>query len=215
MARKQVMLVVLMSVLMTAIVSVGVTLAATSGTLDPTVGPTDAGSQMVTLEQIYDRLDTGAAGSKMTGFTEPAAGPGATMHTLDEVMGAAPAVDASGALTTEVLSGKKYWGLTSGEWGLQTGSASAAGVPKTGQTVSSDTGDDGELQKGVAWPAPRFITGTTGVVTDTLTGLIWLKDASCGSLAGTEVDGRGDWLKALAAANGLADGSPEMRLQRE
>ena len=31
----------------------------------------------------------------------------------------------------------------------------------------------------MAWPNPRFITGTTGVVTDTLTGLIWLKNANC------------------------------------
>ena len=54
-----------------------------------------------------------------------------------------------------------------------------AGVPKTGQTTSFATGDDGDLEKGVAWPNPRFITGTTGVVTDTLTGLIWLKNANC------------------------------------
>ena len=54
-----------------------------------------------------------------------------------------------------------------------------AGVPKTGQTMSFATGDDGDLEKGVAWPNPRFITGTTGVVTDTLTGLIWLKNANC------------------------------------
>ena len=45
-----------------------------AGSLDPPSGPTDAGSQMHTLEQIYDRLATGAAGSKMASFTEPAGG---------------------------------------------------------------------------------------------------------------------------------------------
>jgi hypothetical protein len=41
---------------------------------------------MYTLEQIYDRLDTGAVSAKMTSFTEPIAGPGPTERTLDEVM---------------------------------------------------------------------------------------------------------------------------------
>ncbi len=54
-----------------------------------------------------------------------------------------------------------------------------AGVPKTGRTTSIEPGDDGDLQKGVAWPNPRFITSTTGIVTDTLTGLIWLQNANC------------------------------------
>ena len=31
-----------------------------------------------------------------------------------------------------------------------------ARVPKTGQTTSYAAGDDGALQKGVAWPSPRF-----------------------------------------------------------
>jgi hypothetical protein len=63
-----------------------------AGNLDPPSGPTGAASQMVTLEQIYDPLDTCAAGVKMTSFTEPLAGPGAgTMHSLDDITGYAPA----------------------------------------------------------------------------------------------------------------------------
>jgi len=51
---------------------------------------------MHTLEDIYNRLDTGAAGAKRGGgFMEPAAGPGSTMHTLDEIMAIAPAADNS------------------------------------------------------------------------------------------------------------------------
>ena len=52
-------------------------------------------------------------------------------------------------------------------------------VPKTGQTTSYATGDDGELEKGVAWPNPRFTDNNNGTVTDNLTGLIWLKHANC------------------------------------
>jgi hypothetical protein len=63
-----------------------------AGNLDPPSGPGDPLSQMYTLEQIYDRLDTGAIASKMSSFTEPDAGPGATGHTLDEVMDLAAAV---------------------------------------------------------------------------------------------------------------------------
>ncbi|MCP4994377.1 MAG: DUF1566 domain-containing protein, partial [Gammaproteobacteria bacterium] len=37
----------------------------------------------------------------------------------------------------------------------------------------------GDLEKGVAWPNPRFTDNTDGTVTDNLTGLIWLKDAGC------------------------------------
>jgi hypothetical protein len=64
-----------------------------------------------------------------------------------------------------------------------------APVPKTGQTTCWDehgepincegTGQDGELQKGVPWPDPRFTDNADGTVTDNLTGLIWLRNADC------------------------------------
>lgn len=62
---------------------------------------------------------------------------------------------------------------------LKTGGPSSAGVSKTGQTTSYGTRDDGALQKGVAWPNPRFTDNANGTVTDNLTGLIWLKNANC------------------------------------
>jgi hypothetical protein len=58
-------------------------------------------------------------------------------------------------------------------------SQAAAPVPVTGQTRSANTGDDGDIQAGVAWPSPRFTDNTDGTVTDNLTGLIWLKNAHC------------------------------------
>lgn len=146
-----------------------------AGNLSPASGPTDAASQMYTLEQIYTRLTGGGNATKMTTFTEPSSGPTAgTMHTLDEIYALA--------------------------W--------PARVPKTGQTTSYATGDDGALQRGVAWPVPRFTDNGNGTVTDNLTGLIWLKNANC--------FGAQTWAAALTAANtlnsgecGLSDGSAE------
>jgi len=174
-----------------------------AGSINPSGGPADPGSQMYTLEQIYQRLVSGAAGTKMAAFTEPSSAPGGTMHTLDQIMAAAPTVDeANGARAADVASGKTFWGLTAGAWGLQAGTASStanpAEVARTGQQTSYVDGDDGDLRRGVAWPNPRFTDNSDGTVTDNLTGLIWLKDADCFTAR--------QWSAALAAANTLNDG---------
>ncbi|MBF0371370.1 MAG: DUF1566 domain-containing protein [Magnetococcales bacterium] len=64
----------------------------------------------------------------------------------------------------------------------QSDTATLALVPQTGQTVSYDSGDDGDLQSGVAWPDPRFTDNADGTITDNLTGLVWLQDANCWEL---------------------------------
>ena len=199
---------VMIGVVIGALLSGGAIVLA--GNLNPPGEPTLPTSQMYSLQQIYDRLTTGAPGVKMTTFTEPTSGPGTgTMHTLDDLMAAAPAVDnTNGATPADVRPGKTFWGLTNGAWGLQTGTGSFALVPKTGQTTSYGTRDDGALQMGVAWPNPRFSDNGNGTVTDNLTGLLWLKNANC---FGTKT-----WTAALTAANtlnsgecGLSDGSIE------
>jgi hypothetical protein len=43
----------------------------------------------------------------------------------------------------------------------------------------TNTGQDGETQAGVDWPAPRFAVNGDGTITDNLTGLSWLQDANC------------------------------------
>jgi hypothetical protein len=48
-----------------------------------------------------------------------------------------------------------------------------------GTVTCADTGQDGDLQKGVAWPNPRFTDNSNGTVTDNLTGLIWTENADC------------------------------------
>ncbi len=74
-----------------------------------------------TLEPTERRRSRGDARP----FTEPANGPGAgTMHTLDEIMAVAPAMDdTNGASAAEVAGGKTFWGLTTGGWGMRTGTA--------------------------------------------------------------------------------------------
>jgi len=99
---------------------------------------------MFTLEDIYNRLGTGEAGTKRSGaFVEPSSGPTAgTGHTLDEVIGVAPSVDdTNGTVPAEVISGKTFWGLTSGNWGLKTGTMSNNGAVNyipgtTNQTIT-------------------------------------------------------------------------------
>lgn len=76
-------------------------------------------------------------------------------------------------------------------------SSIAAPVEMTGQTTSYATGDDGDMEKGVAWPHPRFTDNGDGTVTDNLTGLIWLKNANCFGIR--------TWSDALNDCNTLAD----------
>lgn len=83
-----------------------------------------------------------------------------------------------------------------------------APLPKTGQTQSYGDRDDGDLQKGVAWPDPRFTANGNGTVTDNLTGLIWLQDGNCTDFfdGDTIVVNDRPWNDALIAANNLSTG---------
>lgn len=118
--------------------------AALAGSLDAPAAPTAAGSAMYTLQDLCNRLNTGAAGTLRTGpFAEPSVGPAATMCTLNEIMAAMPTVDANGAGVADVLAGKTFWGLLAGGgWGLKTGGMSNVGAQNimpstTVQTISA------------------------------------------------------------------------------
>lgn len=194
--------------LATAVLAPALALAA--GTLDSPASPTDPGSAMVTTDALYNRLQSGAAGAKRSGaFSEPAVGPANTGKTLNEIMAVAPKVDTvTGAAPSEVTLDKTYWSVrTDSTWGLQAGTRSPAKVPKSGKTATMGVpGEDGALQKGEAWPVPRFTDNNNGTITDNLTGLIWLQNADCfGGLAWSEA------LTAVGALNsgecGLSDGS--------
>ena len=82
-----------------------------------------------------------------------------------------------------------------------TGTVYEGSVPKTGCTTSEADRDDGALQKGVAWPVPRFTINTNadgstnGTVTDNLTGLMWSKCAN--------ICGKTNWGAAVTNCNEL------------
>lgn len=88
-----------------------------------------------------------------------------------------------------------------------------ARVPQTGQRrcwdVSGDdiscdlTGQDGDVQAGAPWPDPRFVDHGNGTVTDSLTGLTWLKNA--------DHFGEVTWAQALEKVRGLAAGGDGLK----
>ncbi|WP_040335133.1 Lcl domain-containing protein [Candidatus Magnetobacterium casense] len=86
--------------------------------------------------------------------------------------------------------------------------AGTVNLPQTGQTTTYAAGDDGALQKGVAWPNPRFTDNRDQTMTDNLTGLVWAKDAgtpTVGNCAGGSMDWQAalDYVACLNAANYL------------
>ena len=152
-----------------------------AGDLEPSAGPTAEGSQMVTLEQLYNRINNGTAATKMTTITEPSSGPTTgTMRTIDEI-----------------------YDLT----GLRA-PVSKTGQNIIGPLLFPPAGSDGALYRGVAWPTPRFTDNKNGTVTDNLTGLIWLKNANCLDTVGGINKGSGvlTWADALTWSNNLAAG---------
>ncbi|MBF0215007.1 MAG: DUF1566 domain-containing protein [Magnetococcales bacterium] len=184
-------------------------MSAFAGSLTAPAAPTDAGSAMYSLEDLYQRLDSGAPGTKRTGtLPEPTAGPAATGHSLDDIMSKAPVPDnINGATASDVTCGRIFWGLrTDGTWGQQTGGTpgctpptfNSTAIARTGQTTSYAAGDDGILQTGVVWPDPRFVDNGDGTITDNLTGLVWMKRVDCWS---PQI-----WYDALAKVNGLNTG---------
>lgn len=83
-------------------------------------------------------------------------------------------------------------------------------LPRTGQTTCYDdngngvvcagTGQDGEVQEGVAWPSPRFTPGVgdeSDCMIDNLTGVMWPKDGNLPSGTVTR-DNAIDYANALS-----------------
>ena len=103
----------------------------------PPAGPDDPASAMYTLEAIYQRLATGAPGSRRgAGFVEPTTAPGTPGRSLDDVMAVCPvAADTLAARPDEVLAGRTFWGLASDGWGLQTGAAATASLSPSSTAV--------------------------------------------------------------------------------
>jgi len=105
--------------------------------------------------------------------------------------------------------------LAAGLLPFATARAAPADLPQTGQTTCTDatgaaiacanTGQDGDRKAGVAWPVPRFtMDGTGNCITDTLTGLMWIRNPDATART---------WQQALDFANSLEGcGAADWRL---
>ena len=190
-----------------------------AGDPDNPPGPPET-TYSYTLEDIYDRLATGAAGTPIT-FTEPISGPGTgTMHTLDEIMAIAPQLDdTNGATSMQVLVGKTAWGLTGAQWGMMTGTMADNGVvvitPTAGsQAIAAGYHDgtgyvvgDGDLVAGNI-RCGVVVFGVTGIISEYVaktgqTGC-WDNVGSSISCTGTGQDGeyRNGSLPVMAPVKG-------------
>ena len=78
-------------------------------------------------------------------------------------------------------------------------------LQRTGQYVSFAAGDDGAVQAGVPLTYPRWVDNGNGTVTDTVTGLIWLKQANC--INDTWVNSVSRIATLASGTCGLTDGS--------
>ena len=164
-----------------ALAGVGASAVAFAGPLDPLAGP--ASTSSYTLDQLWNRLNAGAAEATPSPFTEPANGPGAgTMHTLDEIMAVAPAMDdTNGASAAEVAGGKTFWGLTTGGWGMRTGTAAVG---------SNVNGADGSRTFAIP---DGFYTGKTATAQDAnLTAGNIRQGANIFGVAGSALQASGD-----------------------
>jgi len=82
-------------------------------------------------------------------------------------------------------------------WAVKGSGGGAVKLQSTGMYVVFVSGDDGSQQAGVPLTYPRWLDNGDGTITDTVTGLIWLKQADCIN---------GQWADAIAAVNSLASG---------
>ena len=163
-------------VMSAAVLTVGLMVAGSvrAGSLDPTNAP---GPTMKTLQEIYDKQDATHQ------LVEALVSPQTLSATTTVVNAGYYAATTLTAVDTDLAAGNirtnvTIFGIAGTLSTNAAGSSSSAAVPKTGQTISYATGDDGDLEKGVAWPSPRFTDNSDGTVTDNLTGLIWLKNAN-------------------------------------
>ena len=82
-------------------------------------------------------------------------------------------------------------------WAVKGNSVGTGKLQATGAYIPYASGDDGSVQNGARLTFPRMRDNLNGTVTDTVTGLIWLKKADCINQS---------WAGAIVAVNGLANG---------
>ncbi len=152
------------------------------------------------LESLVDESASAPAISAGAPFTNVAAGAYWTSTSYYGGQGGSPqawAIRMSDGRYVNDGVGNVKTASTLGVWAVRGTSGGAVTLQATGMYVPYAAGDDGSVQAGVALPYPRLRDNADGTLTDTLTGLVWLRQASC--LSGT-------WSGAVAAVRGLASG---------
>ena len=90
---------------------------------------------------------------------------------------------------------------TNAVWAVRGAGSGPARLAATGyydEAGQMMQGDDGDLRTGVGLKYPRFLDNGNGTLTDTMTGLVWMKAANCIDAA---------WADALAAVQNLGNGT--------
>jgi len=82
-------------------------------------------------------------------------------------------------------------------WAVRGSGSGVDQLQSTGMYVTYAGGDDGSIQSGVPLTFPRWIDKGDGTVVDTVTGLVWLKQADCIHQT---------WAGAIAAVASLSSG---------
>ncbi|MCX6356151.1 MAG: hypothetical protein NTZ78_14805 [Candidatus Aureabacteria bacterium] len=130
--------------------AVGMSGLAVAGSIDSSGAPS-GGSGMYTLQNLYDYLTSGAALTVQSGFQEPTSGPGSMMKTTREIGDDVKSLfDQCDIIAADVKSGKKFFCMVTGSWGIQTG---ALVVPPTPTPTMTPTP--------TATSTPTFACGTT------------------------------------------------------
>ena len=164
-----------------------------SGDTNLVTGNIRAGSTIFGVAGKTSVVDTATG----TAAVEDIAGGKTAYVNGTQITGTANFPSATGnAVVADVVVGKTFSNSTTSDL---TGTRPVAPAARTGQTISYAAGDDGANQKGVVTPNPRFTDNGDGTVTDNLTSLIWLKNASA--------FGQQTWAAALLTCNNLAAGT--------
>lgn len=157
-----------------ALVLAGLTAVARGGDLDSPAEPTSAGSAMFTLNDIWNKLNDRSNNVTLrTGvFSEPIAAPGATGHTLNEIMT---------LVTNRAPVAKTGWTTS---YAVNDDGDLKKGVAWPNPRFTVGTGGE-----------------ATNCVTDNLTGLMWARNANFASNltlgAWSSVGGTCTWFQAV------------------
>jgi hypothetical protein len=153
------------------------------------------------MESVIDESATAPALTAGSPFTNVAGGGYWTSTSIFGGVGAAPdawVVDlTSGQYIDDTATNQKTNSLA--VWAVKGASGATVTLQATGYYIPYAPGDDGTIAAGVALPTTRMIANGNGTVTDSVTGLVWLQQASCPQLQGT-------WSASVTAVNALQSG---------